>query len=155
MNDNKYTSDEERDYRVELERLLREVGPQVLDHWRDILANGGKQAVNVKCRNCGHGTRATVPIADVQQQRLILTFLQEQLVTEKGADLGATKLDQDFREMTNEELNQQIVRLRAELAAEEAARTAGRRELRELVEALTNEQVPAVLECIKEIADDR
>ena len=143
MSDEQYTPDEERDYKFEMSRLLHEIGPKVLDHWREILTGGGNRNVTVKCASCGKGTQTSVPVADVQQQRLILTFLQEQLANDPGGtEPRARQLIRDTREMTDAELAEVIAALEADLADESPAR----RELAAMIDRMTDEQVAEQIE---------
>lgn len=139
--------EQERDYRFELSRLLREVGPAVLDNWRTILTTGGQQTLHVKCGSCGKGTRATVDVMDVQQQRLILTFLQEQITADGTAEPGAAKLIHDRSQLSDEDLAAYIARLKAEIAADSPAR----KELGRLIDRLDEEQVATATERMREI----
>lgn len=130
----------ERDYKAEMARLLAEVGPKVLDGWREILTLGGKRTTTIKCSHCGRGTQASVDVADVQQQRLILTFLQEQLADGGGTEPEARRIIRDTREMGDQELADLIAQLEAELAAE----TPARKQLATLIDQLDEDQIAAV-----------
>lgn len=134
----------DRDYMLEMERLLREVGPQVLDRWREVLTSGGRQKVHVVCRSCGTSNSTSVEVADTQQQRLILEFLDKRLADGNAAEPRARKLLQDFTDMSSADLADYIATLEAEIAAD----TPARQRLSALTEQLSEAQLDAASEAI-------
>jgi hypothetical protein len=101
-----------------VDRLL----PRIVAELEDMVENGGQKDVRHKCLNCGNTQTVTIKVADADLYVKALSALSAasgRLKSDDDETSGAaTKLLRDRSELTDAELAEYIVKLKADLAAE-------------------------------------
>lgn len=102
-----------------VDRLL----PKILVELEDMVENGGEKVVRHTCTSCGNAQSVTFKVADYELLVKALSALSAASgrlkVDDDETSGAATKLLRDRSELTDSALAEYIVKLRADLAADE------------------------------------